>query len=88
MIKGQEVFNFIDKRHGVTKDGEKYIALNVLSKDNMKFSFISKDEKIINTLAPLNLQRFAEIKLFLGFERVFNSEKRTSYWDCILLGVD
>jgi len=88
MITCKEEFNFIDKRVGVTKDGEQYISINVISKDNKKFNFISKDNKLIDKVAPLNLQRFALIKLVLNFERVFNKEKRTSYWTCNLVGVE
>lgn len=88
MIKGTQEFNFIDKRVGVTKEGEQYISINVISKDNKKFNFISKDTKLIDKISPLNLQRFAPIKLILDFERVFNKEKRTSYWTCELVGVE
>lgn len=88
MIKGTQEFNFIDKRVGVTKDGEQYISINVLSKDNRKFNFISKEAKLIDKIAPLNLQRFAPIKLVLDFERIYNQEKRTSYWSCELIGVE
>lgn len=88
MIKGTQEFNFIDKRVGVTKEGEQYISINVISKDNKKFNFISKDTKLIDKISPLNLQRFAPIKLILSFERVFNKEKRTSYWTCELIGVE
>ena len=88
MVVAKETFNFIDKREGVTKDGEKYLSINVLSKDNRKFNFITKDTELINKISPLNLQKFAQIKLVLNFERVFNREKRTSYWTCNLLGVE
>lgn len=88
MIKGTETFNFVDKRVGVTKDGEKYISLNVISKDNEKVNFISKDEKIIDKLGSLNVTRFAPIKLLLETNRVFNYEKRVSYWTVELIGVD
>lgn len=88
MITCKEEFNFVDKRVGVTKDGEQYISVNVISKDNKKFNFISKDTKLIDKIAPLNLQRFAPIKLILCFERMFNKEKRTSYWTCNLIGVE
>ena len=67
MIICKEEFNFIDKREGVTKDGEKYLSINVLSKDNKKFNFISKDTKLIDKISPLNLQRFSIIKLILCF---------------------
>ena len=88
MVVAKETFNFIDKREGITKDGEKYLSINVLSKDNRKFNFITKDTELINKISPLNLQKFAQIKLVLNFERVFNREKRTSYWTCNLLGVE
>lgn len=88
MITCKEEFNFIDKRVGITKDNEQYISINVLTKDNKKFNFISKDKKLIDKIAPLNLQRFSLIKLILKFEREFSKEKRTSYWTCSLIGVE
>ena len=88
MVTCKEEFNFIDKRISVTKEGEQYLSINVISKDNKKFNFISKDTKLIDRISPLNLQRFSPIKLILGFERVFNKEKRTSYWTCQLIGVE
>lgn len=88
MVVAKETFNFIDKREGVTKDGEKYLSINVLSKDNRKFNFITKDVELINKISPLNLQRFSQIKLILDFERVFNRERRVSYWTCNFLGIE
>lgn len=88
MIISKETFNFIDKREGITKDGERYLSLNVLSKDNRKFNFITKDTDLINKVSPLNLQRFAPIKIVLDFDRVFNKEKRISYWSCEFVGVE
>ena len=88
MISCKEEFNFIDKKIAVTKDGEQYISINVLSKNNKKFNFISKDTKLIDKLSPLNLQKFATVKLILDFERIYNKERRTSYWTCELLGVE
>lgn len=88
VIKGVQEFNFIDKHIGVTKDGEQYISINVISKDNKKFNFISKNTDLIDKISPLNLQRFAIVKLILGFERIYNKEKRTSYWTCDLIGVE
>lgn len=88
MIIGKEIFNFIDKRQGVTKDGEKYLCLNVLSKDNRKFSFVTKDEDIINKILPLNIQKFSPIKLCFDFDRIYNKEKNVSYWNCEFKGVE
>lgn len=88
MIKGQELFNFIDKRVGVTKDGEQYLSINVIAKDNRKFNFITKNPDVIDKLAGINIQRFSQIKLLFDFDRVYNRERKTSYWTCELLGVD
>ena len=88
MITCKEDFNFIDKRVGVTKEGEQYLSINVLSKDNKKFNFISRDTKLIDKIAPLNLQRFSIIKLILEFTREYNKERKTSYWTCKLIGVE
>ena len=88
MIHSRETFNFIDKRQGVTKDGEKYLCLNVLSKDNKNFNFITKDIQLIDKISPLNFQKFSPIKLVLGFERIYNKDKRTSFWSCVLVGVE
>ena len=88
MIIAKETFNFIDKREGVTKGGEKYLSINVLSKDNRKFNFVTMDKELINKVSPLALQKFAPIKLVVQFEREYNREKRTSYWTCSLVGVE
>ena len=88
MINARETFNFIDKRQGVTKDGEKYLCINVLSKENKNFNFITTDVQLIDKLSSLNIQKFSPIKLILGFERVFNKDKRVSYWNCVLVGVE
>lgn len=87
MIQGTQTFSFIEKKIGVTQDGEKYIAVNVLSKDNQKLSFISKKEDVINKISSLQLTKFQDIKLNFNFIREFNKEKRVSYWSCELIGV-
>lgn len=49
-----QVFSYIDKKVGVTKDGEQFIVLNVLSKDNRKFNFISKEPNVIDKISQEN----------------------------------
>ncbi len=88
MISCKEEFNFIDKRQGVTKEGEHYLSVNVLSKDNKKFNFISKDTKLIDKFSPLNLQRFSVINLVLCFERVYSKDRKMSYWTCRLIDIE
>lgn len=82
-------FNFIDKFIGVTKEGEQYVSLNVIELNGTKkYNFISKDTQVIDLFKKLEISRFAEVNLKLGFIREFNQEKRFSYWTCSLLGVD
>lgn len=87
MINGIQVFSYIDKKVGVTKDGEQYIALNVLSKDNRKFNFISKSPEVIDKISQTNFTKFQDIKLHFDFNREFNKEKKISYWTCEIVGV-
>ena len=88
MINGYGKFNFIDKRVGVTKEGAQYLAINVLSEDNLKFNFIATDPKVIDKISPLNIQKFAPIKLLFEVRRIFNSETRYSHWNVFLIGVE
>lgn len=88
MINGIQVFSYIDKKIGVTKDGEQFIAINVLSKDNnRKLNFISKSPELIDKISQTNFTKFQDIKLHFDFDREFSKEKRVSYWVCELVGV-
>lgn len=88
MINGIQVFSYIDKKIGVTKDGEQFIALNVLSKDtNRKLNFISKSPELIDKISQTNFTKFQDIKLHFDFDREFNKEKKISYWTCEIVGV-
>ena len=87
MIIGTQSFNFIDKKVGVNKDGEKYIAVAVLAKDGRNFSFISKNPDVVDKISQLNIARLQEIKLQIAFDRVFNPVTRYSNWQCELVGV-
>lgn len=87
MINGTQVFSYIDKKVGVTKDGEQYIAINVLSKDNKKFNFISKSPNVIDKINQTNFTKFQDIKLHFDFTRQYNREKKVSYWICEIIGV-
>ena len=87
MITGTQTFNFVDKKVGVNGDGEKYIAVDVLAKDGRKFSFISKNPDVVDKISQLNISRLQEIKLQIGFDKVFNPKTRYSNWQCELVGV-
>lgn len=88
MIKGVETFNFIDKRVGVTKEGEQYIAINVITKDNEKVNFVSKNPDVIDALGSININRFAPIKLKFETNRKYNKEKKFYFWAVELIGVE
>ena len=87
MIIGSQIFSFIEKKVGVTKDGEQYIAINVLSKDNKKFNFISKAPEVIDKLGQTNFTKFQDIKLHFDFTREYNKDKKVSYWTCEVIGI-
>lgn len=61
--------------------------MNVLSKDNRKFNFMSKDPNVIDKLSQTNFTKFQDVKLHFDFNREYNSEKKTSYWVCEIVGV-
>ena len=73
MITGVQVFSYIDKKVGVTQAGEQYIAMNVLSKSNRKFSFISKDPDVINKISQTNFTKFQDVKLHFDFDKEYNT---------------
>lgn len=89
MVTGKQLFTFIDKQVGVTQNGEKYLAINVLTKGNekKKVSFLSKNDDLVSKYSNVKFNDFQDIELSLQFDRVYNSEKRFSYWDCELIGI-
>ena len=75
---------FVGKRFGVTKDGEQYVSIDVLTKDNKKMSFISTNDNLIDYLEDTTITQFRLIRLVLGFSREFNPKTRFSNWTCTL----
>ena len=88
MFKASQVFTFIDTTSGVTQDGEKYFAINVMSKGThkKKLSFITKDEELINKLSSMKFIDFQDIVLTVSFTRLIN-QNRYSYWNCELIDI-
>lgn len=88
MFKSSQVFTFIETTSGVTQDGEKYFAINVMSKGThkKKLSFITKNEELINKLTQMKFIDFQDIVLTVKFERLIN-QNRYGYWDCELVDV-
>lgn len=74
---------------GVNKDGEKYIVLNVLTneKKKRKVSFVAKIPELIDTLMSMKFTEFQQIKLHFKVDKIFNPERRISYWNVELCGV-
>lgn len=87
MINGVQIFSFISKSVGITKEGEKFLALNVLSKDNRKFNFITKTPDVIDKISQTNFTKFQDVKLQFNFDREYNRDKKTSYWTCEIVGI-
>ena len=90
MFNGSGVFTYVGKRRGVTKDNINYLAFDVITNDNSKskISFIATNENVINQIWNTDFHDFQDIKLHFCVNRIFNREKRASYWEVILIGVD
>ena len=88
VIQGKQTFTYIDSTTGVNQDGEKYFAINVITKnDKRKLSFVAKKPDVLDKIVGLKFIDFQDIELSLEFDRIFNPEKRTSYWNCELIGI-
>lgn len=88
MIQGKQVFTYIDSKTGVTQDGEKYFAINVITKGNkkQKLSFLTKNDDLITKLSQTKFIDFQDVILTIEFKRLIN-QNRYSYWDCELIGI-
>ena len=89
MINGTGIFTFLDTANGVNKDGEKYVALNVLTneKRKRKINFIVKDENLMNKLLGMKFVDYQGLKLNFTIDRLYNNDKKTSYWNVQLIGI-
>lgn len=88
MFKASQVFTFVDTASGVTQDGEKYFAINVMSKGThkKKLSFITKEEELIKKLSSMKFIDFQDVVLTVSFDRLVN-QNRYSYWNCELIDI-
>lgn len=89
MIIGKQKFTYVDSAIGVNSDGEKYFAINVITKgeSKKKLSFVAKRPDVVDKISKFNFIDFQDIDLVLEFNRSFNAEKRVSYWNCELIGI-
>lgn len=88
MFKCKKEFIYVSRSTGVNQDNCKYIALNVLSKeDKTKQSFITKDFELISKLDNMKFNDFQNVLLTVEFKKVFNRNTRYSSWQCELIDV-
>lgn len=89
MINGTGIFTFLDIVSGVNKDGEKYVAINVLTneKRKRKVTFVVKNETLMDKLLNMKFTDYQGIKLNFLVDKIFNNEKKVSYWCVELIGV-
>jgi len=89
MLQAKQVFTFIDSKAGVNQDGEKYIAINVMTKGNSKknVSFVAKRPEVIDKISQMKFIDFQDIVLIVEFNRLFNNERKVSYWSAELIGI-
>lgn len=82
MFNCVKTFSYLNQKAGVTKDGEKYIALEVRDKEDKKnYNFLAKEIDVVDKIANFKFIDFQDIKLKLGFEKTFNTKTRYSNWD-------
>ena len=70
MVTGKQVFTFVDKQVGVTQNGEKYLAINVLTKGNVKSRAIGR----LSIICRLKNQQFLTQNLI--FKRLVKGDKK------------
>lgn len=88
MIQGKQTFIFVNKATGMTKDGLRYLAFEVLDKKNKnKYSFIAKNPDLISRLETMKFTDFQDIVMYFEFSRVFNPNTRFSNWQCEVIDV-
>lgn len=88
MIQGKQVFTFIDSKVGVNQDGEKYLAINVMTKNSKKnVSFIAKRSEVIDKISQMKFIDFQDIVLILEFSRLYNIERKVGFWSVELIGI-
>ena len=89
MVKGKEVFSYVGSTHGTNKDGERYFALNVMTKGvkKSKLSFVTKKLELMDKLVEMKFVDFQDVILVLDFSRNFNPKSRYFNWECELIDV-
>lgn len=89
MVQGRQVFTFIDMSNGTNQDGERYVAVNVMTKGNKKtkLSFIAKKPELLDKISSMHFIDFQDIILILDFDRIYNKERKTSFWNVELIDI-
>lgn len=89
MLQAKAIFTYIDSVTGINQDGEKYFAINVMTKGNSKkkLSFVAKKPEVLDKLSGTKFLDFQDVTLILDFDRLYNKEKKVSYWSVELIGI-
>lgn len=89
MLQARATFTYIDSVTGINQYGEKYFAINVMTKGNSKkkLSFVAKKPEVLDKLSGTKFLDFQDVTLILDFDRLYNKEKKTSYWSVELIGI-
>lgn len=86
MVIGRNKFIYLSKQQGVTQNGEKYLAINVIDDEDKKLSFMTTNSKLIDEILQFTFTKYSDITLEVAFTREYN-KNRYSYWSAELLGV-
>ena len=87
MIVGKSNFLFLSKRVGTTKDGERFIAFDLIDSSDRKHSFMTTNPKLLDELNQKQFAKYSEILVTVGFTKAYN-QNRYSYWQAELLGAE
>ena len=89
MFLSTSIFTYVDKRTGVTQDGETYAVLDLINKkDKKKYSLLTKKPEVIDKITGSKFIDYQDIKVELNFSREFNPHTRYSNWSCEINDID
>lgn len=88
MLKCFTVVTYLGQKNGITKDGEKYVSLEVRDNEAGKnYNFVTKDLDLVDKIINTNFKPYQDIKIELSFDRVFNAKSRFSNWQVELIDI-
>lgn len=88
MFKAGTTVTYIDTVTGVTQDGERYTAINVMTKGThkKKLSFLTTKPELMDKINQMKFIDFQDVYISVVFTREVN-KNRFTYWNAELIDV-